>query len=490
MAERVPRLVAHVDVRQFKLDPTEGFLLTRINGRLGPKELARETGLAEFSVVRALEKLEKVGIVEWIDPDAPPPPREKPAPPRERGQLPEFASIGAEPKYDPKELEEEIDLSAEQKKRILDLYYRLDDLDHYTLLGVPKDADKKTVKRAYFELAAMTHPDRYFNKKLGSFKPRMEALFGRVTEAHDTLIDVERRPEYDAYLAEVATTRGMEAMLERALEESRKAQAQAVVESNPPPAGQSMPPVSIPSNRPAAPSGPSAEELQARRQALARRLLGGQGMRARAASQPDAAPAPDPLRYTNSQDAMDALKRRYEERIDNATMQQARKYLQSAEQAMSKNDVVAAASALQIATQFAPEDGEIAARYQEVKNQADKLLCESYQKQALYEERSQHWPEAARSWQKVAKIKVTDAKAHGHAAFCLLQMDSGDLHQAAEHAKSAVANDAATVQYHVTLAEIYLKAGKHASARRSAETGLQLDPKNAALLSVVKKAGK
>lgn len=490
MAERVPRLVAHVDVRQFKLDPMDGFLLTRIDGRLGPKELARETGLADFSVVRALEKLEKLGIVEWIDPDAPPPPREKPAPPRERGQLPEFASIGSEPKYDPKELDEEIDLNTDQKKRILDLYYRLDDLDHYTLLGVAKDADKKTVKRAYFELAAMTHPDRYFNKKLGSFKPKMESLFGRVTEAHDTLIDLERRPEYDAYLAEVATTRGMEAMLERAVEESRRAAAAApaVPASGGAP---SVPPASVPSARPAAPSGPSAEEMQARRQALAKRLLGGSGsIRPPVGSRPDAPPVHDPLRYTSSQDAMDALKRRYEERIDNATMAQARKYLATAEQAMSKNDVVSAASSLQIATQFAPEDVEIASRYQEVKNQADKLLCESYQKQALYEERAQHWPEAARSWQKVAKIKVQDAKAHGHAAYCLLQMDSGDLHQAAEHAKSAVTHDPSAVQYHVTLAEIYLKAGKHASAKRSAETGLQLDPKNAQLLSVMKKAAK
>lgn len=490
MAERVPRLVAHVDVRKFKLDPMDGFLLTRIDGRLGPKELARETGLPDFSVVRALEKLEKLGIVEQIDPSAPPPPREKPPPPRERGQLPEFASIGLEPKYDPKELEEEVDLSADQKKRILDLFYRLDDLDHYTLLGVAKDADKKTVKRSYFELAAMTHPDRYFKKNLGSFKPKMEALFGRITEAHDTLIDVERRPEYDAYLAEVATTRGMEAMLERALEESRKAQAaQAVADASAAADGQSIPPAAPASTRPRAPSGPSAEELQARRQALAKRLLGGASVRPPSGSKPEV-PVHDPLRYTNTQDAMDALKRRYEERIDNATMAQARKYLAAAEQALSKNDVVAAASSLQIATQFAPEDSEIAMRYQEVKNQADKLLCESYQKQAIYEERSQHWPEAARSWQKVAKIKVNDAKAHGHAAFCLLQIEGADLHQAAEHAKSAVANDAATVQYHVTLAEIYLKAGKNASAKRSAETGLQLDPKNAALQSVLKKAGK
>ncbi len=367
---------------------------------------------------------------------------------------------------------------------MLDLFYRLDDLDHYTLLSVAKDADKKTVKRSYFALAATMHPDKYFNKKLGVFKAKMEALFGRITEAHDTLIDPEKRADYDAYLAEVATTRGMEAMLERALEESRKAQAAA-----PPPTEAAPEPAPDPRASSPGPTGPSPEELAARRAALAKRLLGGGSIRPQSPSQP-AAPAPDPLRYSNPQDAMDALKRRYEQRIDNATLAQARKYVQAGEAAYAKRDFVGAASAFQIATQYAPEDVTIAMRYQEVKNEADVVLCESYLKQAIYEERSQHWPDAARSWQKVAKIKGTDAKAHGHAAHCLLQIEGSDLHVAAEHAKHAVSMDSANVQYHVTLAEIYLKAGKQASAKRSAETGLQLDPKNAALLAVIKKAGK
>ncbi|MBX3189377.1 MAG: DnaJ domain-containing protein [Labilithrix sp.] len=482
MAEKVPRLVAHVDVRKFKLDPMDGFLLTRINGRLGLKDLARETGLPDFSVQRALEKLEKLGVVEQIDPDAPPPDAPPPPPARDRLQLPEFASIGLEPKYDPKELEEECDLAPEQRKRVLDLYYRLDDLDHYTLLGLNREADKKTVKRSYFELAALMHPDRYFKKQLGSFKPKMEALFGRITEAHDTLVDASRRQEYDGYLDEVATTRGMEAMLERALEESRKAANGAPAEA---PAG-TIPPVSSRVSTPV-PQGPSAAELQARRAALAKRLLGGQSLRPPQGSAPPVEASPH--RYSNPNDAMDALKRRYEDRIENATQAQARKYVQAAEDAYSKKDIVSAASSFHIATKFAPDDTALAMRYQEVKNEADQLLCASYMKQAQYEERSQHWPEAARSWQKVAKIKVTDARAHDRAAHCLLHAD-GDLHVAAEHAKQAVACDPGTVGHHVTLAEVYFKAGKMASARKTAETGLQLDPKNAALLGVQKKAGK
>ena len=495
MAEKFPRIVASVDLRQLKLDATDGFLLTRIDGKSTAKELARDTGLPDFQVDRALEKLVKLGAVEIWDPTAPVVNVLPAAPARDRTKLPEFASIGDDLKYDPKELDEEVELSADQKKRVLDLYYRLEDLDHYTLLGVGKEADKKTVKRSYFELASVMHPDRYFKKNLGSFKGKMEALFGRVTEAHDALVDAAKRLDYDAHLDEVATTKGMEAMFERAVEETRRAaanQATALAAQRDSSAGgnSSARPGPI-TPVPATPQGPSAAELQARREALARRLLGGNSVRPPSASASMPPPSvPNPMRYASSSDAVDALKRRYEERVDNATANQAKKYVKAAEDSISKNDIVAAASSLHIATKFAPDDAALAMRYQEVRNQADTLLCESYAKQAVYEERGHHWPEAAKNWQKVAKIKVTDLRAHAHAAHCLLRASNGDLHQAAEHAKLAVAGEPQDITHHVTMADIYLKAGKTASAKRAAETGLALDPANVALLGIVKKATK
>jgi curved DNA-binding protein CbpA len=498
MAEKVPRLIAGVDIRSLKLDATDGFLLTRIDGRLGVKDLSRETGLPDFSIQRTIEKLTKLGVVEVVDPNAPVSPAAPPPPADKKPALPQFVDF-AGPRYDPKELDEECDLPREERKKILDVYYRLDDLDHYTLLGISGDADKKGVKRAYMGLAAVMHPDKYFKKNLGTFKPKMETLFNKITEAHDTLTDVAKRQEYDAYLAEVATTRGMEAMFERALEEAKHvppAAAAAAPGAAPHPANadggsgvyaapQSAPPA------PAGPLGTADEALKARRAVLAQRLLGGQSVRPPTQSQPNPKPPePSPLRYSNPADAMDALKRRYEQRVENATVAQAKKYVQAGDDAMAKKDVVAAASAYSIATKFAPDDAAIAMRYQEIKNDADKILCESYAKQAAYEERQQHWLEAARSWQKVAKIKVTDAKAHDRAAHCMLQYDEADIQVAAEHAKLAVQHAPQVVEYHATLAEIYFKAGMKTSAKRAAETGLKLDPKNVALLGVLKKAGK
>jgi predicted Zn-dependent protease len=68
--------------------------------------------------------------------------------------------------------------------------------------------------------------------------------------------------------------------------------------------------------------------------------------------------------------------------------------------------------------------------------------------------------------------------------------ENGELHQAAEHAKQAVMLEPAQVVHHLTLAEIYLKAGLGASARRAAEAGLALDGKHVGLAAALKKATK
>lgn len=91
-------------------------------------------------------------------------------------------------------------LDPETRRYVLELDDGLERVSHYELLGVARDADKKTIKRAYFRLAATLHPDRYFGKDLGSFKSKMERLFRRISEAHEVLLSAEKRAQYDASL--------------------------------------------------------------------------------------------------------------------------------------------------------------------------------------------------------------------------------------------------------------------------------------------------
>ena len=106
---------------------------------------------------------------------------------------------------DSPEQKEEVDLDEARQRYVLDAFAKLGQLTHYQLLGIARTADAKAVKNAYYRLAGLVHPDRYFGKRLGSFKPKMEALFAAMSTAHETLTSEAQRAEYDAGLGAAPT---------------------------------------------------------------------------------------------------------------------------------------------------------------------------------------------------------------------------------------------------------------------------------------------
>lgn len=64
--------------------------------------------------------------------------------------------------------------------------------DFYGLLGVEKDADEATLKKAYRKLAQKYHPDR------NPDDPSAEAKFKEIGEAYDALKSQDKRRAYDA----------------------------------------------------------------------------------------------------------------------------------------------------------------------------------------------------------------------------------------------------------------------------------------------------
>ncbi len=66
--------------------------------------------------------------------------------------------------------------------------------DYYEVLGVSKDADNTTIKKAYRKLAMKFHPDRNQDNKEAS-----ESKFKEINEAYAVLSDEEKRQNYDRF---------------------------------------------------------------------------------------------------------------------------------------------------------------------------------------------------------------------------------------------------------------------------------------------------
>jgi curved DNA-binding protein len=66
--------------------------------------------------------------------------------------------------------------------------------DYYDVLGVPRTASAKDIKRAYRELARKHHPDL----QPAAERPRAAERFKEINEANEVLSDPDKRAKYDA----------------------------------------------------------------------------------------------------------------------------------------------------------------------------------------------------------------------------------------------------------------------------------------------------
>lgn len=66
-------------------------------------------------------------------------------------------------------------------------------IDYYKVLGLSKDATKSDIKKAYRKLARKYHPDLNPNDTAAQKK------FQQINEAHEVLIDPEKKKKYDKY---------------------------------------------------------------------------------------------------------------------------------------------------------------------------------------------------------------------------------------------------------------------------------------------------
>jgi curved DNA-binding protein CbpA len=207
------------------LSPTDGFVLSRVDGSTSAHELLQMIPLPAEETQRSLFGLLSTGVVEYgekkrkeaaaasplpREPPTPPPaaatphepsppvqPASPPAPPAPPVPTapPPASTAPATPPAAP------LDAKAEERRReIMEAWEGLATRTHFEVLGLARAVGEVEVKEAYFRLAKRFHPDVHHGASLGDLRDKLEAVFIRLGEAYDTLRDPKRRGDYEARL--------------------------------------------------------------------------------------------------------------------------------------------------------------------------------------------------------------------------------------------------------------------------------------------------
>lgn len=132
-----------------------------------------------------------------------------------------------------------------RREAFLKDYVWMMEQDYFTLLGVSEADSREQVRKAYFKLVKTYHPDRFFeDDTLIDLKDKVNSLFQRISDAHETLCDSTARARYindrsgktqksgtnleTLLQAETAFQRGMVLFRTRKYEEAQQFFAQAL----------------------------------------------------------------------------------------------------------------------------------------------------------------------------------------------------------------------------------------------------------------------
>ncbi|WP_020677423.1 response regulator [Geopsychrobacter electrodiphilus] len=88
-------------------------------------------------------------------------------------------------------------VDGELRKEILEDYKRIMSSDYFTALGVEHQCDSGMVRRAYYKLAKLYHPDRFLGRGLSNdMENKVNEIFGHVTQAYSVLSNPTLRSSY------------------------------------------------------------------------------------------------------------------------------------------------------------------------------------------------------------------------------------------------------------------------------------------------------
>ena len=477
--EKIPLLVEGADATAHDMGPQDAFVYSCVDGVLNVDDIADLTVLSPDDTVASIERLIDLGLVEWSQPKVSlvPPPTAEPA--------------------------RDVELDEEVQARIQDMFHRADRLNHYELLGVPIDAQRDEIRKAYFALSKVFHPDAYYGKRLGPFKAKMEVVFRKVTDAYEAVGRPKKREAYDRYLRQSVMVSTAEQQIDRGHERAKamekaltrapvaERQAQLVEPSAEKPA--KWRPTEAPTGTATTKKSPSVipgtpehARMLRKRELLERRL--GKSKRSSPGSQPvRSIPSPEVRvgRKTALRDLTRSLKQ-------TATLtggvDRAQAHLEQARMAEAEGDLAAAANALRMAIALDSSSQTLQDQYERVNSMLRVQLLDIHREQARYEEDNNMWSAASISWAKVADAAPEDPVAPRRAAKALLSA-GGDLRKARDFALRSLEIKPDALETRLLLARIYVDAGMEHSAAKELDEAAKLDPKHEMVKNLRKQLG-
>jgi curved DNA-binding protein CbpA len=479
--EQIPQPVEGADIRAHNISAQDAFVHSCVDGVLNVDDIADVTVLPREEVVASIERLIALEAVEWLHPKV------SSAPPEA-------------------EVTDQVELDEALQKRIQETFHRVDKLNYYELLGVDMQADRAEIRKAYFSLSKVFHPDAYFGKRLGPFKAQMEVVFRKVTDAYEAVGRPKKREAYDRYLRQSIAVSNAEKQIGR-VEERAKAMAKAltkapVVERQAQPVEETSSRAKwhptdaptgktgkTPSKRPAsvAPGSSEHERLRRKRELLERRL-GGRSRRPPPSSRP-ARPSPAPSVRVDRKTALRDLTRSLKQTaVLTGGVDRAQHHVENARIAEAQGDLAAAATALRMALALDSSNQGLRDHYQRLNSQLRIQLVDIHREQAKYEEDNNMWAAASISWAKVADATPEDPVAPRRAAKALLSA-GGDLRKARDFAVRSLELKPDALDTRLLLARIYIQAGMDASAAKELDEAAKLDPRHEMVKNLRKQLG-